>query len=205
VRRHLLTIDEIAKVFREELTRRHRHPSKAQLAVLLLNLSGPIAQLDLEAFAALSPICRAAADFSHHGWHTYQAIKTIAAIRPDWLAEIPILARIRKALQEAVEQGLLEPMPPEQIRGSGRRSLHELHLSAYFVARAVQRCLQEANPLQKVSLSSESGPVLRVGAKLIARLRGQHVVQPTTFRSQILNGATLAAKPERNLVRNSSR
>jgi AcrR family transcriptional regulator len=172
---HLPTIDEIAHLFREELTRRHRHPSEAQLAVLLNNLRGPIAQLDLNAFAALKPLSQAAANFNQHGWHTLQAIEVITAIRLDWLAEIPVLARMRKVLREALEQGLLEPMPPQQRRGSGRRSLHGLHLSAYFVARTVQRCVQDANPLQKISLTSESGPVVRIGAKLSAQLRGQNI------------------------------
>jgi hypothetical protein len=197
--RHPLTMDEITQVFHEELTARYHQPSEAQLIVLLVTLSGGIARLDLESFAALGPLCQAAADFSHYGWQTHQAIEAIAAIRPDWLAEIPVLAKIREALQVAVEEGLLEPMPPQRRRGSGRPSLPGLDLSAYFVATAVQRCVQDANPLQKVSLASQLGPVVRIGAKVFARLRGQGVVQPATFRSHVQKGGRFASRLMRNL------
>ena len=199
MRRHLLTVDEIAQIFHDELTKRHKQPSKAQLAVLRLNLSRPFGQLDLEMLAAMRRISRAAAYFSDNGWQTHQAIEAIAAIRPDWLAEIPVLAKIREALQEAVEEGLLEPMPPQRRRGSGRPSLPGLDLSAYFVATAVQRCVQDANPLQKVSLASQLGPVVRIGAKVFARLRGQGVVQPATFRSHVQKGGRFASRLMRNL------
>jgi hypothetical protein len=199
VRRHPLTMDEIIQAFRDEPTRRHKQPSEAQLGVLLLNLCGPIAQLDLEALAALGPISRAAADFSHNGWHTYQAIEAIAAIRPDWLTEIPVLAKIREALQEAVQEGLLEPIAPQRRRGSGRRSLPGLDLSAYFVATVVQRCVQDANPLREVSLTSALGPVVSIGAKLFARLQGQRIVQPATFRTHVQKGRTFASRLVRNL------
>jgi hypothetical protein len=109
------------------------------------------------------------------------------------------MAKIREALQEAVEERLLEPMPPQRRRGSGRRSLPGLDLSAYFVATAVQRCVQDANPLQKVSLASQLGPVVRIGAKVFARLRGQGVVQPATFRSHVQKGAAFASRLMRNL------
>jgi len=195
VRRHLLTMDEITQVFHEELTARYHQPSEAQLTVLLFNLSG-----GMESFAAsLRPLCQAAADFSHYGWQTHQAIEAIAAIRPEWLTEMPIVARIRAALQEAVEQGLLEPMPPERTRARGRPSLPGLDFSAYSIGRAVQRCVQDANPLQKVSLTSQLGPVVRIGAKLFARLRGQGVVQPATFRSHVQKGGRFASRLMRNL------
>ena len=201
MRRHLLTMDEITQVFHEELTARYHQPSEAQLTVLLFNLSSGIARLDMESFAALRPLCQAAADFSHYGWQTHQAIEAIAAIRPDWLAEIPVLAKIREALQEAVEEGLLEPTPPQRRRGRGRQSLPGLDLSAYFVATAVQRCVQDANPLREVSLTSTSGPVVRLGAKLFAQLQGQRVVQPATFRTHVQKGAAFASRLVRNLSR----
>ena len=154
MRRDPLTMTEVAKLFRDEVKTRYDPPSETQLAVLLFNLSGRIAQLDLESIAALRPLSQAAADFSHYGWHTYQAIEALTAIRPDWSMEMPVIARISSALREAVEEGLLEPMPPQRSRGSGRPSLGKLHLSAYFIATAVQSCLQEANPSHKFSLTS---------------------------------------------------
>jgi hypothetical protein len=204
VRRDPLTMTEVARLFRDELKTRYHPPSEAQLTVLLFNLSGRIARFDLEAIAALGPLSQAAADFSHYGWRTYQAIEALAAIRPDWLTEMPVVVRISSALREAVEEGLLEPMPPQRSRGRGRPSLGTLHLLAYFVATAVQSSLQEANPSHKFSLTTECGPVVRIGAKLFAQLRGQRVIQPTTFRSQVQKGHWLRTKLERSMVKNSS-
>ena len=93
MRRDPLTMTEVAKLFRDEVKTRYDPPSETQLAVLLFNLSGRIAQLDLEFIAALRPLSQAAADFSHYGWHTYQAIEALTAIRPDWSMEMPVIAR----------------------------------------------------------------------------------------------------------------
>ena len=89
MRRHPLTMDEITQVFHEELTARYHQPSEAQLTVLLFNLSGGIARLDVESFAALRPLCQAAADFSHYGWQTHQAIEAIARDTPGLVSGNP--------------------------------------------------------------------------------------------------------------------
>ena len=98
MRRDPLTMTEVAKLFRDEVKTRYDPPSETQLAVLLFNLSGRIAQLDLEFIAALRPLSQAAADFSHYGWHTYQAIEALTAIRPDWSMEMPVIARVQLRL-----------------------------------------------------------------------------------------------------------
>ena len=195
MRRHLLTIDEIAQAFREELTRRHKHPSKAQLAVLLLNLSGPIAQLDLDAFAALSPISRAAADFSHHGWHTYQAIEAITALRPDWLAEMPILAQSQESFTGGGGAGAIG------TDASGADSRERATIAAWITPHGIFR--RESGPkvpprsqpvtegltYERVRASTTHWSKVNCAIAWATRRSANHLPKPNTERSHACDKA----------------
>jgi hypothetical protein len=182
-------LDEVARIFREEL-RRGPIPDEKQLAGLVqvaehgrraaLASRDPDPAVDfvLDVGAPLW------AEFRRNAFAARQALDELRSKIPndDWQRLVernPGLQEAPHGLGKLGDLIFLDPEPKKVRRGPP--SDLELYMLAHEVAEQTASAMLAAGHKAPISLTSKTGPVARIGARILAAMLGRTELPPATF------------------------